>query len=121
MAIEDLNMLWTEDNNYRLLEHKRLKILTLTVGKFVIHTILRNLSNNGGIEELSIVDGLFDIHNYTETYTFNKLKLLQWRDEAKFEHFFDFIQTFSRANTPVLEKLYFSYYPANKQTKACFL
>lgn len=111
LEVEDLNMSWSQPN-YRLLEHKSLKKLSLDAGEHGINSILRALSCNGVIERLSIVDGLFDSRNI-ETYTFNKLKMLQWRDQAKFGSFNDFIKIFTLANMPEIENLYFSYYPVN--------
>lgn len=111
LGITDLNMSWRE-LNYRLFEHRCLKMLCLDARDHGINLMLRTLSLNGAIEELSIKNGLFDGENI-ETYTFNKLKLLQWRDEAEYGCFINFIKTFTLANMPELQNLYFNYCPFN--------
>lgn len=89
---------------YGLFEHNSLK--QLNAGDNVIHTILRTLSNNGVIEEFSFIAGIFDSKNI-ETYTFNELKSLKWRDGPNYEYFNDFIKTFTRANMPKLQNFFF--------------
>lgn len=114
LAIVDLNLTWREID-FRLFEHKSLKILRIDVNDYCVNPFLRVLSTNGVIEVLSFQDGLFVSQNI-ETYTFNKLKTLQWRDGARSGAFIDFIKTFTLANMPELQYLYFNYEPFNAGT-----